>query len=1057
MKRVLFLIVPLGGLIVLATGRASTVDVDAAARFFDQVKPVLDAKCIQCHGPDKQKGKLRLDSLDAAKKGGETGPAIVPGDPEKSLLVQAIRHTNAKLQMPPKEKLKDEQIAALTAWVKDGATWYDRTLVLFEDEEEIIGALKEGGGKAQLDRQDKFRGAAALVVSGQRQAPNLPGWSIPIREKPGPGAYRYIRFAWKKRGGGAIYFELANNGQWRTDQKQNNAAWIAGANTTGWAAFSIADRAPEQWTVVTRDLWQDGGTWKDFTLTGICLTAVDGGEACLDSVILGPTLASLDAYAPGRGQLAGTTATLARTGDAWSDPNNPIRKIFKGERLDLWSLKKPVQPELPAVKNAAWARTPIDRFILARLEAKGLAPSPEADRRMLVRRLYFDLIGLPPTPEEMAAVLADRSEDWYDKLVDKLLASPRYGERWARHWLDVVRYADTNGFERDEYRPLMWQYRDYVIRSFNQDKPYDQFIREQLAGDELLSGPPRDRAEADRLIATGFLRLGQFDSTRGLFGEDKKGQDELMADLVNTTGSAYLGLTFACCQCHDHKYDPLSQADHYRMRAFFAAVKFHDDLVVEPPEVLAEIARHNTAIDQQLAELQAKIDVLLDPVRRKIVEERKAKLPPEIIELLKVEEAKRDEATKKKLEPFLAKLKVKDADASAGLAEAEKKQYAELAKQVSDTVSKKRQPARAIGMTDAGGSAPTTRIFFQGDFTQPREEVPPAFPSVLFPNAAAIKPPSKSSTGRRLALASWIAAADNPWTARVMVNRLWQHHFGKGIVATPGDLGYSGSRPSHPELLDYLATHFANEGWSLKNMHRLMVRSAAYRQVSVDDAKRRALDPDNTLLWRQNVQRLNAETLRDSLLSVSGLLLHNDGGKPLWPPVPEEIRHAQPAILEADKGGDSGRMQGWYADPLEKTDVRSIFLIQKRCLPIPFLQAFDLPDPTLSCSRRHVTTVAPQALTLLNSPEAVRYARAFADRIAKEAGVEPEKRVERAVWRALGRAPDAEEKKLALDLLQRHTEAHRKAAKQGAPTPEQLALVDLCRALMNLNEFVYID
>lgn len=869
-------------------GQVPAAEPDRAARFFDQVKPLLDAKCVQCHGPDKQKGKLRLDTLDAAKKGGATGPAIVPGDPDKSLLVQAIRHARADVQMPPKEKLKDAQIALLADWIKDGAFWPDKDT------------------------------RAIAKVSG------------PI-------------------------------------------------------------------------------------------------------------------------------------GDAWNDANNPIRKIFKGERLDLWSLQKPVRPEVPAVKNTPWARTPIDSFLLARMDAKGLTPSPEADRRTLVRRLSFDLIGLPPTPEEMDALLRDQSVDWYEKLVDKLLASPRYGERWARHWLDVVRYADTNGFERDEYRPLIWQYRDYVIRSFNQDKPYDQFVREQLAGDELVAGPPRTLAEADALIATGYLRLGLFDSTATLFQAEKKAHDELMADLVNTTGAAFLGLTFACCQCHDHKHDPLSQADHYRLRAFFAGVKFRDDLVVDPADVLDEIARHNAAIDTRHGTLQAELNGLLAPAREQFVEQRRAKFPPEIIELLKIEEAKRDEATKKKLQPFLAQLQVNDKDAAAALGEAEKKRHAELAQQVRELAGRKRSPTRAMGMTDVGPSAPATHIFYQGDCTQPREEVRPGFPSVWHASPAVVRAPSKNTTGRRLALADWIAARDNPWTARVLVNRLWQHHFGRGLVATPGDFGYAGTKPTHPDLLDWLACEFmANGGrespeWSIKKMHRLIVRSAAYRQRSVDDPKRRALDPENSLLWRQNAQRLNAETLRDGLLFVSGLLQPVDGGKPLWPPVPEDLLKAQPGILEAEKGGDAGRMQGWYADPLEKTDVRSIFLIQKRSLPIPFLQAFDLPDPTVSCSRRQVTVVAPQALTLLNSPEAVRYARAFAKRIADEAGPEPARRVEQALLRALGRTPDAEEKKLSLDLLERHTAAHRKAGKPNGPAPELLALVDLCRALLNLNEFLYID
>jgi mono/diheme cytochrome c family protein len=861
--------------VLLSAARGA--DDPAAAHFLDHVRPLLAARCVSCHGPDKQKGKLRLDSREALLKGGETGPAIVPGDAAKSLLLQVVRHELKDLKMPPKEKLSVADIAVLERWVKDGAPM-------------------------------------------------------------------------------------------------------------------AAEAAP--------------------------IAAVAG----------------------------------QRIGDAWSDKNNPIVKIFRGERLDLWSLR-PVKPAaIPEVKRSDWTRNEIDRFVLAKLEEAGLPPSREADRRTLIRRLSFDLIGLPPGPDEVEAFEQDKSADAYEKLVERLLASRHYGERWARHWLDVVRYADTMGFERDELRPQTWRYRDYVIRSFNADKPYDRFIREQLAGDEMVQGPPRDAAEADALIATGFLRLGQYDSTASIFQEDKKGRNELMADLANTTGSAFLGLTIACANCHDHKYDPISQADHFRLRAFFAAVKFRDDLIVDTAVEREAIDAHNAALDVKIAEYTKQVYAKIDPVKERIAAERRATFPAEIQELLKADPKKRDEATKKTLKPYLDQLKVKGEDAFALLSDEDKKRDEDLWKQINELKGQRRDFTRAMAMSDEGPAAPKTHLFFQGDFTEPRQEVAPGFLSVFDPNDSVIaRPAAADTTGRRTALANWIASPDNPYTARVMVNRLWQHHFGVGLVATPNDFGTAGARPTNQPLLDFLAGEFVRSGWSIKQMHRLMVNSATYRQASTGD--RSLLDPDNALLARQNARRLSADAMRDAMLSVSGAMFDRDGGRPLWPPVPEEMLHAQPSILEtkADKGAQD-RLQGWYADPPEQTDARSIYLVQKRCLPLPFMQAFDLPETTVSCGRRDVTTVAPQALNLLNDEFALRMAKAFAQRVAKEAGEDNGKRVERAVWLALGRGPSGREKAAAMSLLGRHTEAYAKEA--DAP---MRALVDVCRALMNVNEFVYVD
>ena len=1022
---------------------------DDTAKFVEAVLPLLEAKCVSCHGPEKQEGNLRLDSWAAAKAGGDRGAAIVAGDIEKSLLMQAISFRDPDFQMPPKQKLSDTEIATLTEWVKAGAVWPEPVTVLFEDQPQFLAALANGNGTGRLIEEGVFGGKAALGITPlQRDGVKIPGWNFAIRETPQPGEYRYLRLAWRKRGAGSVMIELAANGAW-PDAKIAKGRYVAGPNTTGWAAISVSETAPSEWTVATFDLWRDIG---DFALTGIAPTCDGGEEAFFDSVILGPTIASLDAYRPGAPTANGSTDN-AFFGDALTDKRNPIRKLFRGERLDLWSLQNPgsharrnvgdpqsgrPREVAPRSGERGYGSHNIDTLIRERLAKENLKLAPEADRRTLIRRLTFDLIGLPPTPDEVAAFVADEAPDAYEKLVTRLLDSPRYGERQARLWLDVVRYADTNGYERDEFRPLAWQYRDYVIRSFNQDKPFNQFIVEQLAGDELVAGVPKNSAEADVLIATGFLRLGQWDSTASIFQEEPRLRNEMMADLTNTTASAFLGLTMSCCQCHDHKYDPLSQADHFRFRAFFAGVTSRDDLPISVTDEQAEIDAHNAELDQQAAPLKA-------------------------------EQEKLDEANKERHE--------------------------ELKKKLAEIEAKRRQPRRAMGATESA-SPPATHIFYQGDFASPREEVQPGIPTVLgtLDRRGSLREPAlfnsangqsevgrliaeRSTTidSRRLRLANWIASADNPWTARVIVNRIWQQHFGTGIVATPNDFGYSGARPTHPELLDWLAVEFMQQGWSIKELHQLIVTSATYRQKSgigfqpVASAKAESRKNEAQKIDRQEayptafipfVRRLDAETLRDALLAVSGLLKPYDTGKPLWPPVPDELLKAQPAILEAEKGGDGGRMQGWYADPIEQTDVRSVFLVRKRCLPIPFLQAFDLPDTTVSCARRDTTVVAPQALMLLNSPEGVRYAQALAARVSGapemlhfEDAAKTKQLVEALFQVALNRTPTAQEFPLSIEFLKRHAQQHREAGDHAS----LLALTDLCRAILNLNEFAYID
>ncbi len=865
-------------LVLVVAAAFATHANDADGRHFrERVKPLLESRCVSCHGPDKVKGALRLDSREALLKGGENGPAIVPGQPAQSLLLQAVMHTKKDLEMPPKDKLTTNDIAVLEKWIRDGAPW-------------------------------------------------------PTTE----------------------------------------------------------------------------------------------------------VLAAAPKTTPGE-----------RLGDAWHDARNPIVRIFGGQRLDLWSFK-PVQRVVPpAVKNRRWIRNPIDRFTLARLEAAPQTPTIEADRRTLARRVYFDLTGLPPMPAEMERFLADRRRDAYERLVEDLLASPRYGEHWGRAWLDVVRYSDSNGFDWDEFRPRAWRFRDYVVRSLNADKPFDQFIREQLAGDELLDGPPRNSAEQDALIATGYLRLGPQDNSADAFNEQDRRRAELMADLVETTGSAFLGLTMSCCRCHDHKYDPLSQADHYRLRAFFEPVKQADDTPLDLAPEQEAIRAHNQSLDAKLKPLQQGRDELLAVVKKRLRDERVAKLTADEKALLDTPKEQRTNDAKVKIESVEKKVEPSTKEAVVALKDDEKARHEKLEQDIAALKKLRREFTLGLLMSDATNKIAVTHILYQGDHKVEREPVEPGFPSALDPNPAVIRAAlNKKTSGRRLTLAEWIASPANPLTARVLVNRVWQGYFGRGLVATANDFGLAGSRPTDAELLDWLAGEFTRDGWSLKKLHRLIVTSATYRQSSrravisesvISKTANRAAATDSLvtdlLITAPTLRRLSAEQLRDALLAVSGLLTNRAGGSPVWPDLPAEILQANPAFLDDNET----KTKGWYPSPKAEQNVRSVYLIQKKTVRVPFMETFDLPENSISCARRVESIVAPQALSLLNSPLAVEAARAFAARVCAEAGSDPAAQVDRAFAHALQRAPRAEERAACLHLLR------------------ERSLPEVCRALLNLNEFVYLD
>jgi len=653
--------------------------------------------------------------------------------------------------------------------------------------------------------------------------------------------------------------------------------------------------------------------------------------------------------------LALTAADTAKT-PAVQPEYSPTQRQF-------WSLQprgKPAVPEFAAAAGGGWVRNPIDAFILAKLQTAGLRPSPEADRPTLIRRLYFDLIGLPPSPEEIAAFTKDSSPDAYEKLVDRLLSDPRYGERWAQHWLDVVRFAETEGFEYDRTVHGLWRYRDYVIRAFNEDKPYDQFVREQLAGDEIA---PEDQ---NALIAAGFHRLGPVRRNAGN-QQVASSRNEVLTERTDIVGSAFLGLTLGCARCHDHIFDPISQKDYYRMQAFLAGAE-------ERPVVLASQQEQDA-----WKETTDKLNAEIKGIRKQLGQLA-------------------DGAVKEELERKIAALE-----------------------------EKLPPPLPAIASIRTLDEPTPVHVLNRGNYDQKGAAVGMRALGVLQPDDAEELPLNAPNPKTRLA--GWLTDPNHPLTARVMVNRIWTSRFGKGIVNTPNDFGMNGERPSHPELLDYLANEFVANGWKVKPIHRLMLLSNTYRQASSTPMSETAAakDPDNRLLWRFSRRRLESEEIRDAMLTVAGKLNPEMHGPSVMVPVDEELV----GLLYAPK-------QWQVAENDAEHHRRSIYLIAKRNLRLPFMEAFDQPALLTSCARRESSTHAPQALELLNGGLANEMARALAARLDGE-GTTAAQQVERAYWLATGRAPTAEERALAMKFI------------------EQQPLSEFSLAMFNLNAFLYVN
>ena len=719
----------------------------------------------------------------------------------------------------------------------------------------------------------------------------------------------------------------------------------------------------------------------------------------------------IDAGAP----VAATAAPEATDPSADAALAKLEERPITAEERRYWAFRPPLRNEPPA-----GAKNPIDAFLLATLHAKGLRPAPAADHRSLIRRAYLDLTGLPPTPAQVDAFLNDRAPDAFARVVEELLASPHYGERWGRHWLDVVRFSDSGGFEYDRDRPNAWRYRDYVVQAFNQDKPYNRFIVEQLAGDEAAPESVEAR------IATGYLRLGLENNIKN---ETTRLDD--VDDLVSTTSQAFLGLTVGCARCHNHKFDPIAQKDYYRLQAVFFPAKPLEFPLVSPDEIERFKAEDRRIMDLEKP-LKAQIAEVEKPTRDRLLADKRAKLPGYIQQALATDPQKRTEGQRLNAEQVEKTLSVDEPELAAAMAPADITKRSQIAAQVAALEAQRPKPLpTAMAIAEAGGEAPPSYFLHRGSPGQKGSLMKPGVIAVAswrdwnFPEPAA----EAKSTGRRKALAEWIASPENPLTARVMVNRIWQNHFGEGIVRTPNNFGKMGEAPTHPELLDWLATEFVRQGWSVKAMQRLILNSEAYQRSSDDVAANLKADGENRYFWRMPRRRIEGEGIRDAILAVSGNLDLKTGGPAIHPFI-------DPSLYQASS------KRTWVGKP--DTDPenwrRSVYVFSKRSIPLPMLDVFDKPDSVSSCARRNRSTIAPQALILMNNAFVLMEARKFAARLASEAGPDAAAQVSLAFQLALSRPPDHSEREQSVAFV--------KAGPNG--------LVDFCQTVFNLNEFVYL-
>ena len=951
--------------LAIGAGPAATLDFEAG------ILPILERRCMACHGDSPQAG-LSLRSPAEILEGGLSGAAIVPGYPDRSLMLAKI----VSGQMPMGgEKLPEAEILAVREWIEESALSGELASAIRTTETDVLPIFQMRCGRCHGKRAQEggldLRTAASRLRGGNSGPALIPGnpeeslllQRIVDGEMPPPD----------------MLFE-------------NNV------------------KTPTDTEVALIRKWIN-----------------EGAPAAEDDL---------------------------------PSPEPPL----SDRDLSHWAFRPPARPDVPQVENSALVRNPVDAFLLRKLEAKGLALTPEASPLVLLRRATLDLTGLPPTPEEARAFLADTEPGAYERLVDRLLESEEYGERWAQIWLDLAGYADSEGvIDEDRLRQHSWRYRDYVIRALNSDRPYDRFLTEQIAGDELLDYKNLGeitQEHVDTLAATGFLRMtpdGTYGSATGSLAE----RFNVVADEMEVLSSAVMGVTVGCARCHDHKYDPLSQKEYYSLSAVFQAAldpydwrdpteRFLELGVASEREAAQEV---NAPIQAQIETLQREFDALVTPFFERELERRLTDLPEDLATRLR-EVAHTPRKERAPAQSRLAKehdelLKIPNADG-------EWHQIAEAFPELKDTAGPVNSRIKELkasliplpkirAVYDMGGEPSRTYLLQRGDAQAIGERVLPGVPRMLSATTTAYQPepPRPGTSGYRLAFARWLTQPDHPLTSRVMVNRIWLNHFGRGIVSTPSNFGLTGAPPTHPELLDWLAREFVRQGWSIKAMHRLMMMSAAYRQSTHVDPRSSELDPDNTLLSRMPLRRMDAEVLHDSVLQVTGRLDPERFGRPV-------------KVTKRDSGEivPDATAAGWR---------RAVYVLRKRRMPVTLLEVFDAPKPAPNCTERRESTVAPQALQLMNGDAVLEHARYLAGRLIDENPGQSEEQVAAAYERILSRPPSDEEVRLAtLDLsaLEGHWAAHLDNVRHVGPRREAarwMALGSLSHALLNSAEFLYID
>ena len=1070
-------------------------------RFETDILPILNQRCVLCHGNQTMAKSMNLSSYSGTIKGSESGAVVVAGKPDESLLFKKVHEGEMPKGGLP---LSATEVNAIREWIASGAL----SAITFE--EAVAPILQANctqchGSAARLKNLD-LSTFAGLVNGGESGPVITPG-------KPDESRlYTMIHEGQMPKGGKPLTADqIAIIGEW-IKAGAPSVSPVAMARTEPLAEDDILPvvllrcagcHGPHQreggLALHTREAMLKGGKSGPALLPGkpdqsLMVQKIRSGEMPPKVDNFG-----LEKFSPSE------TEKLV----AWiaeGAPQNKMKPDAQGVGHDplvsdtdrnFWAFQRPKRPPVPSVRHSDRVRNPVDAFIVSKLEAKGLEPSPGADKLTLARRAYMDLTGLPPMVDEVQAFLSDQDPQAYEKLIDRLLASPRYGERWGQYWLDLAGYADSEGgkVDADAVRPNAWRYRDYVIRSFNADKPYNRFLLEQIAGDELVDyehSSAINQEALDNLIATGFLRMGP-DST--YINESTSVADRLdvIADELEVLGSGVMGLTVTCARCHSHKYDPIPQRDYYRLLDIFkGAFDYYDWLPPQTSRSVPARARYlpyvtpgatpvqlleqvqgrefrNSVFEKKIVSLKSSLEKKAEPLKKQILDQRLAQLAPSLqADLRKVLDTptdQRNDIQKYLADKFENILKIETQDLKK--ADFSYRKAAEEADREIKLLEAQKEPEPLIRALWDRGDPTATYVLRRGDPADPGPLVSPGVPAVLVDGKTpfVVKPPwpgARPTAGRRLAFAQWLTRPDNPVTARVAVNQLWARHFGTGIVKTPRNFGRTGSPPTHPDLLDWLATEFARQGWSFKEMHRLIMTSNTYRQSSAVTPALEKSDPDNVLLSRMLLRRMDAEQLYDTLLAVSGHLDETQHG----PPEPVEVR-------------DDGLIT---PIPTQKGWRRAIYVAQRRTETPTLLKSFDLPPMSPNCVERNVSTVASQALHLMNDRMVESLAKLFAERLIHEVGTDPRRQIGRAYWIALSRPPSSEEESVSVRAIDRFRalttgkdQTKTPPSQQASPFDGQAmrtvhareivgdvpgdirGLAEFCHALLNSAAFIYVD